>query len=105
MSEFRALRSTAAETALPVVEGAVPKIASLASRYGEGIENRVLTNGTRYVDTANGGNINAFMPRPDGPGFIRVTLDPTGQRVISAGLNTAGNVTNGIANGRFVPVP
>jgi hypothetical protein len=65
----------------------------------------VLKSGARYVDTANGGNINVFMARPDGSGFIRVTLDPSGQRMISAGLNTAGNVTNGIANGRFVPVP
>ncbi|MGE3821412.1 MAG: hypothetical protein AB7I30_18540 [Isosphaeraceae bacterium] len=88
-----------------MVEGAGPKIASLTSRYGEGIESEVLKSGARYVDTANGGNVNVFMPRPDGSGFIRVTLDPSGERIISAGLNTAGNVTNGIANGRFVPVP
>ena len=95
----------AASGGLDVVPGAASKIASLTSRYGEGIEDQVLANGTRYVDTANSGNINVFMPRPDGSGFIRVTLDPTGQRIISAGLNTEGKVTNGIANGRFVPLP
>jgi len=95
----------AAETALPVVEGAAPKIASLTSRYGEGIESSVLKSGTRYVDTASSGNINVFAARPDSSGFIRVTLDPSGQRIISAGLNTAHNVANGIANGRFVLVP
>lgn len=95
--------SVAANSALPVVEGAAPKIASLTSRYGKGIENTVLQNGTRYVDTANGGNINVFMPRPDASGFIRITLDPSGERIISAGLNTVRNVDNGIASGRFVP--
>ncbi len=95
----------AAEGAPSVVEGATSKIASLSSRYGPGIENDVLVNGTRYIDTANGGNINVFAARPDGSGFIRVTLDPSGQRIVSVGLNTAGNVTNGIANGRFVPIP
>lgn len=65
----------------------------------------MLANGVRYTDSAHGGNINVFPARPDGSGFIRITLDPSGQRIISAGLNTAGNVKNGIANGRFVPIP
>jgi hypothetical protein len=98
------LAEGAADTTLPVVTGAVPKIADLTSRYGEGIIDDVLQNGTRYVDNGNDGNINVFMQRPDSAGYIRVTLDPTSQRIISAGLNKVNDVVNGIANGRFVPI-
>ena len=54
----------------------------------------------------NAGNINAIIPRPDGAsGFVRVTLDPSGSRIISAGLQTANMVKNGIESGRFTPIP
>lgn len=48
---------------------------------------------------------NIFLARLDEKaGFVRVTLDPEGKRVISAGLNTARNVEKGIEKGRFVKV-
>jgi RHS repeat-associated protein len=93
---------------IPVVLGAQPKITELALKFKMTVDeliSTVMTNGARYLDTANSGNINIFLQRPDGPGFIRLTLDPTGQRIISAGLNQAKDVINGIENGRFIPIP
>ena len=94
--------------ALPVVQSAAAKLQWLGDKFNvqqNDLLNRVLQNGAKYVDNANNGNINVFMQRPDGPGFIRVTLDPTQQRVISAGLNQANDVLRGITSGRFTPLP
>jgi hypothetical protein len=63
---------------------------------------------TKVVDMKpeNFGNINVLIPQLDGAtGFIRVTFDPNMQRVISAGLIRASQVANGLATGRFVPLP
>jgi len=91
---------------LPVVAGAVPKLMTLADKFqarAGDIVNTAVTSGTRLLDTASG-NINTIIPRLDGAsGWIRVTLDPTMSRVISAGLQTANQVKNGLANGRFIP--
>ena len=68
--------------------------------------NRAITQGVKLVDNleANAGNINSLPPRLDGVrGFIRVTLDPTQSHIISAGLQSAGQVLNGLKNGRFTP--
>jgi len=101
--------STATAGGLPVAASAVPKLGSLAQRFGttvDGLVTTARTTGERFADMAHGGNINALIPRLDGAsGFIRVTLDPTGQQVISAGLMRANQVTNGVASGRFVPLP
>jgi len=92
----------------PAVQSAVPKLADLATKFqttSPALLRNVLQNGTRFADTLNKSNINVFLQRPDSTGFIRVTLDPTGQRVISSGLNQARDVASGIASGRFVPFP
>ena len=97
-----------ASASIPIVGSAAPKLEALADRFGttsSNIVNTALTTGKRLIDNANGGNINALIPRLDGAsGFIRVTLDPAGQQVISAGLMRANQVANGIASGRFTPV-
>jgi uncharacterized membrane protein affecting hemolysin expression len=88
------------------VASAQDKLAALEGQFGVASSNivQMAMNGARYVDNANGGNINALLARPDGAaGFIRVTFDPNFQRVISAGLMRANQVTNAIANGRFTP--
>jgi len=83
------------------------KLNQLAKQFGtsaEDILQQAERIGRAFRDT-NTGNINIFLPRPDNAsGFLRVTLDPTADRVISAGLNQAHNVINGIARGRFVPL-
>lgn len=97
--------AAAAPAALPVVASAGPKLANLANQFGgtaADIQRNVLTHGQRWVDNANAGNVNYLLQRPDGAaGFIRVTLDPNSQRVISAGLMRANQVANAIASGRF----
>jgi hypothetical protein len=55
----------------------------------------------RFIDTANGNNINVIQQMGDK--LVRVTLDPTGQRIISAGYVQGRNVANSIASGRFIP--
>jgi len=101
--------ATATAATLPVVASAAPKLEALAERFGMTADEIITTavnNGQKLVDLARGGNINALLARPDGAaGFIRVTLDPTMQRVISAGLMRANSVANGIASGRFLPIP
>ena len=38
-----------------------------------------------------------------GDKLVRITLDPSGQRIISAGYVQARNIANSIASGRFIP--
>lgn len=100
-------RPLAGRTLLPVVVSAIPKLQALAEKFGTSasqLANRVLLQGTRLVDNleGNAGNINVILQRPDGAsGFIRVTLDPTQTRIISAGQMTANMVANGLRSGRF----
>ena len=55
----------------------------------------------KLIDNANEGNINHIQEI--GGKLIRITTDPSGQRIISAGIVRANSITNGIANGRFTP--
>ncbi|WP_293006000.1 RHS repeat domain-containing protein [Nitrosomonas sp.] len=92
---------------LPVVKSAQSKLGSLADRFGRSSDNILEQGlkGRRFRDVNNSGNINVFSPRPDGKnGFLRITLDPKGERVISAGLNKARDVNRGIDRGRFNPL-
>jgi len=97
----------AGRTLLPAVPGAVSKLQNLAEQFGipaTQIANRAITSGMRLVDNGNSGNINTLLPRPDGAsGWIRVTLDPTQSRIISAGWMKANQITNGLQSGRFTP--
>ncbi len=90
---------------IPVVKSAQKKLDSVAEKFStrsDNILSQALKSESRYIDTANLGNINIFLPRPDGkPGFIRVTLAPSGEKVISAGLSRERDVTRGIQRGRF----
>lgn len=101
----------AGRTLLPAASaGVVAKLNALGQKFGVSatdLANRAITHGTKMVDMleGNAGNVNAIIPRLDGAsGFIRVTLDPTQSRIISAGLQSANQVRNGLASGRFVPV-
>ena len=96
--------SIATKARIPVVSSAQGKLASLAEKFETTID-KILEQGLkgkRFRDLDNSGNINIFTPRPDGrSGFLRITLDPRGDRVISAGLNKLRDVSRGIEKGRF----
>ncbi len=96
----------AAPTAqLPIVQSAQEKLEQTAQRLGipaRELVDSVLARGTRYVDNLHDGNINVWLQRADSSGLIRVTLDPTAQRIISVGLNQARDVAAGLESGRFV---
>jgi hypothetical protein len=95
---------------LPAAGSAIGKLETLGEKFGVSpveLANKAINTGTRMIDNLakNAGNINSIIPRPDGAnGFVRVTLDPTGSRIISAGLQTANQVANGIESGRFTPI-
>jgi hypothetical protein len=103
--------TTGAVTAggLPVVASAVPKLMQLADKFAttaDDLAATVLANGQRFVDMAHGSNINVLMQRPDQvSGFVRITLDPNSQRIVSAVMMRAPQVANYISNGRLVPLP
>jgi hypothetical protein len=102
------LKAPAGAVALPIIASAGAKLGQVAEKFGttaSSMMQNVLANGQRYVDVANNGQVNVLLQRPDGVnGFVRITLDPTMQRVISAGLMRGNQVANGIASGRFIPL-
>ena len=101
-------RAPPVSTSLPVLPSAWAKLELLATRLGEpagDILTQVQQSGSRYLDNANGGNINVLLQQPGTYLFTRVTLDPTGQRIISAGTVQFRSLVNGILSGRFTPIP
>lgn len=92
---------------LPVVKSAAGKLGQLGEKFSMTAK-EVLDQGmkgTRFVDNANAGNVNILSARPDGgSGMLRVTLDPKGERVISAGLMRSRQVEKAIENGRLQEV-
>ena len=109
MSTLGVARPLAGRALLPAVPTAIAKLQTLGEKFGVSatqLANRAITSGMKLVDNAeaNAGNINALLPRLDGvSGWIRVTLDPTQSRIISAGLQSANQVINGLKSGRFTP--
>jgi RHS repeat-associated protein len=85
---------------LPAVPSALEKLQRLGLSLDQA--NRIVHSPTsqKLIDTANNGNINVIQDA--GGKLVRITLDPTGQRIISAGYVQARNVANSIASGRFV---
>lgn len=84
---------------LPAVPSAIEKLQKLGMSVPEA--NELIENPTtqRLIDNANNGNINYIADV--GGKLVRITTDPGGQRIISAGIVQARNITNGIASGRF----
>lgn len=85
---------------LPAVPSAIDKLRNLGISLEQA--NAIVQSPTsqKLIDKANGGNINVIQEISGK--LMRITLDPTGQRIISAGIVRANQITNGIANGRFV---
>ncbi len=91
----------AAGPLLPAVPSALEKLQKLGMTLEQA--NQVIQSPTsqKLVDNLHGGNINVLQIVGDK--VVRITLDPTGRRIISAGLMRANSVKNGIDSGRFTP--
>jgi RHS repeat-associated protein len=84
---------------LPAVPSAIEKLQNLGISVQEASQIVGSPASQRLVDNLNNGNIN-WVQNIDGK-LIRITTDPNAQRIISAGIMRANQVTNGIASGRF----
>jgi len=105
--KLQALGQASAANQMPIMTSAEPKLQRLMDKFGMSQDEliaSVLNNGTKYVDRLNKGNVNVLLQRPDGADFIRITLDPSMQRIISAGIVRARSLYNGIESGRFLPL-
>jgi len=91
----------AASPLLPIVPSALEKLQQLGMSVQEATAIVESPASQKLIDNLNNGNINVIQDV--GGKLVRITLDPSGQRIISAGLVRANQITNGIANGRFVP--
>jgi RHS repeat-associated protein len=85
---------------LPVVTSAIDKLQKLGISIYEAGQIVGSPTAQRLIDTANGGNINVVQQV--GEKLVRITTDPSGQRIISAGIIQARNINNSIASGRFI---
>jgi RHS repeat-associated protein len=84
---------------LPAVPSAIEKLQKLGMSVPEANELIENPSTLRLIDNLNDGNINYVADV--GGKLVRVTTDPTGQRIISAGLMQARNIMNGLASGRY----
>jgi RHS repeat-associated protein len=87
---------------LPVVPSAIAKLQQLGISLQEAAEIVASPTAQKFIDNAHGGNINVFQNVGDK--IVRITLDPTASRIISAGIVQARNLANSIASGRFTPM-
>ncbi len=93
----------------PIVRGALDKLEKVGDQINKSpqeILDKASSATIRLVDNANNQNINILISKNANnirDGFIRVTLNPSAQRVISAGTMRFNQVWNGIIDGRFKP--
>jgi RHS repeat-associated protein len=86
---------------LPALPTAADKLQKIGLSIYEAGKIVASPTAQRLIDTANGGNVNVIQQVGDK--LVRITLDPSGQRIISAGYIQSRNVANSIASGRFIP--
>lgn len=84
---------------LPALPSAIMKLQKIGISLEKANEIVSSPASQKLIDNLNSGNINIIQNI--GGKFIRITLDPSGKRIISAGIVRANQVTNGIASGRF----
>ena len=93
-------------TAFPLLP-AVPNAFEKLQRVGVSLQeaNQIINNpaAQHVLDNLNDGNINNYQTI-NGQ-IIRITTDPSAQRIISAGIVQARNIAAGINSGRFTPAP
>ena len=86
---------------LPAVPSAIDKLQKLGMSISEANELIESPTTQKLIDNANNGNISYIADV--GGKLVRITTDPTGQRIISAGMVRANLIANGITSGRFTP--
>jgi len=86
---------------LPAVPSALEKLQKLGLTLQKAQEIVASPASQKLIDNLNSKNINVIQT--EGDKVIRITLDPTGERIISAGMMRANQVANGISSGRFTP--
>jgi RHS repeat-associated protein len=91
----------AASPLLPVVPSAIEKLQQIGVSVQEATAIVESPTTQKVIDNLNSGNINHYAEA--GGKLVRITTNPEGTRIISAGFARANQITNGIANGRFVP--
>lgn len=94
------LAATRIAPLLPALPSAIEKLQKLGISLEEANKIAASPTAQKLVDRLNSGNINVIQDI--GGKLIRITLDPSEQRIISAGIVRANQVTNGIASGRFI---
>ena len=92
----------------PIVKGAINKLEKVADEVGQTsaeILKKASTEGIGLIDNLNNGNINVIFQKSSdmAAGFVRVTLNPAAEKIISAGTMRFNQVWNGIVSGRFNP--
>jgi len=89
---------------LPAVPSAIQKLQNIGISLQKANEIIRSPISQKLLDNAqrNLGNINVIQDV--GGKLVRITLDPSGYRIISAGYVRAYSVANGIASGRFTPI-
>jgi hypothetical protein len=86
---------------LPALPSALEKLQKIGLSLEEANQIVESPDSQKLVDNLNSGNINVI--KEVGGKLVRITPDPTGNRIMSAGQVRANSITNGIANGRFTP--
>lgn len=89
----------AAAGLLPAVPSAIEKLQKVGISISEANELIKSPSTQRLVDNANSGIINYIADV--GGKLVRITTNPNGQRIISAGLVRANQIANGVSSGRF----
>ena len=94
-----------AVSSIEITKAAEKKLELIAKKFGRttaDMLSEALASDSTFRDTDTG-NLNIWISRPDNSsGLIRVILDPSGERVISGGLNHGKDIGNVLKKERFI---
>lgn len=96
-----------AVSSIEITKAAQKKLETIAKKFGTttvDILSEALDSNSTFRDTDTG-NLNIWISRPDNSSvLIRVILNPSGERVISVGLNHGKDIGNVLKKERFIYV-
>ena len=94
-----------AVSSIEITKAAQKKLETIAKKFGttpDDMLSEALASDSTFRDTDTG-NLNIWISRPDNSsGLIRVILNPSGERVISVGLNHGKDIQNVLKTERFI---
>ena len=94
-----------AVSSIEITKAAQNKLETIAKKFGtttDDMLSEALASNSTFRDTDTG-NLNIWISRPDNSsGLIRVILNPSGERVISGGLNHGKDIGNVLKKERFI---